>query len=161
MRAPFVRVDSQQVPPRSVRTRSGRIPTLGDLPELDSRSPRLALRQSVWDLEESLTRFPTGEIWVSHFQIRTIQKLAAREDAARLTEDEQARLVEILQIFDAAVKRNELRAIHRLTSFQVLHAALREYLSLEGHPAGRIEELPTPAPEASRRPQTFGRAPQE
>ncbi len=128
VRAPFVATHSPGHRPRVFYPQGELVPTSENMGELDWKSLRRVLRQSASDLDAQLSRFPTGEVWRSHFSTGRILNLVVPDEEAPPTVEEQAALVEILQTFDESLESSDLRAITSLYTFRILHAALREYV---------------------------------
>ena len=129
VRAPFVRVHSPGYRPMPFYSQSERNPTPEDLGDLDWKPLRRALRQAAANLDAQLSRFPTREVWRSHFRTDSIRNLVIPEKEGPPTVEEQAALAAILQTFDESSESSDLRAITNLSAFRLLHAALREYVT--------------------------------
>jgi hypothetical protein len=129
VRAPFVGVHSPGRRLRAFYRQGELIPTPENMGQLDWKQLRRALRQSAADLDAQLSRFPTREVWRSHFNTATIRDLVVPDNEAPPTVEEQVALIEILLAFDESAESSDLRAITNLYTFRVLHAALREYVT--------------------------------
>lgn len=129
VRAPFVAVHSPGRRPMAYYPQRELTPTPENMGELDWESLRRTLRQSAVDLDAQLSRFPTGEVWRSHFSTGRIPDLLVPAQESPPAVEEQAALAVILQTFDESSEASELRAVTSLYTFHILHAALREYVT--------------------------------
>jgi hypothetical protein len=120
VRAPFVEVYS---PPHFHHHAA---PTPDELAEYDWWMLRRVAREAASRLDNSLSQFPTGDVWRRHFQTRELAQLDTPHSESVPTPEDQARFSAWLAIYNAGAESDDLRAVTQLTDYRVLHTALRE-----------------------------------
>jgi len=126
VRAPFVAVTSPGY--RTVYP-AHNLPTPGDLCEMSWRSLGETIHDATVHLDSDLDQFARGEDWRSRLKTSEIAALAPKGGDAPPAADVRRQLQDTLEIFHAAHKSSELSPVVNLPSFQILEAALGEYVS--------------------------------
>ena len=97
-----------------------------ELLELDDRTLRSAVLASTAEFDRWLSGIPAGEVWQTHFETRAILDLASAGVNAPATVEERETILRVLETYDQALRRPDLRTITRMDGFRAAHAALRE-----------------------------------
>jgi hypothetical protein len=143
VRAPFVAIHS---PGYAVAYPEHSVPTPGDLCEMSWRSLGEAIHESTIQLDSDLDQFARGENWRSRLKTSEIAALVPKGADRPPAAGVRRQLLAALEVLRAAHKSSELSPVVSLQSFQILEAALGEYVSppdvrLERQLFGASDEL--------------------